>query len=83
MYKYIKNRIKKLLDPNHTETFTAYIKKCMICIEYRVIVTAKNHRDAYFKLTEDERAYLLYIDNGYNKKTKDEILNKKTLVKLG
>ena len=83
MYKYIKNRIKKIFDPNYTEVYTAYIKKCMICVEYKISVTAKNHRDAYFKLNDDERQYLLHIDNGYDKKTKNQILNKKTLVQLG
>ena len=83
MYKFIKSKLKKIIDPNYTECYTAYIKRCLICVEYKISVNAKSHRDAYFKLNEYERQHLVYIDNGYQKKTKNEILNKKTLLKFG
>lgn len=82
MYKLVKNKIKRWIDPNYTELYTACIKKCMICVEYKITVSAKNHLDAYFKLKEDERQHVIHIDNGYEKKSKNQILNKKTLIKF-
>ena len=50
---------------------------------YYIFIDAKNHQDAYFKLTSDEQKSVQYIEDEYGEiKTYNDILGKKVLIKL-
>ncbi len=83
MLKFLKNRIARLLSNDKKQRFKITFKKGTLAPYYYIYLDAKNHHDAYLKLSSDERSYACYIENeDGDKKTINEILGKKVLLKL-
>jgi hypothetical protein len=83
MLKCIKKRIKKLLSIDGTGRYKASFRHGPLYPTYYIYINAKNHFDAYTKLSLDERKIVRHIeDECGNVKNVDEILQKNVLIKF-
>jgi hypothetical protein len=83
MLKYLKRKVKSLLSNNHREQYKVVFNESLLSAQYYIFVNASNYLEAYNKLTSSEKRYVQFIeDECGDRKTVNEILNKKVLLKL-